>query len=291
MCMGADEDSCDDVAALETAIELASSLGVDTGAAEEHAASARGLLSLRVSWGSTACFMLLPSGMPFFKVREVVARRFGFMEGELGTQRAAPVFELWYREGSEFHHAHDEATWETCLYHALSQLRRVELCLETVAGVHPPLRRRVRRGTPPCQAPFMVTGTRLSTPCHMHGEAGESLHPLPFVANGGFRSVPPSWRGQPARKAQARRSPRPPLPSARERRQQACLHGSTGLAVSGGRLTGMATRQPTSASKTASRGGPVAPLELGGRTPRHSSPLASLSVLGSSPQRPHYAGA
>eukprot|EP00930_Biecheleria_cincta_P038850 TRINITY_DN26715_c0_g1_i1.p1 TRINITY_DN26715_c0_g1~~TRINITY_DN26715_c0_g1_i1.p1 ORF type:complete len:756 (+),score=115.85 TRINITY_DN26715_c0_g1_i1:100-2367(+) len=288
MCMEADEEQSEDVAALETAIELASSLGVDTGAAEEHAAFARGLLSLRVSWGSTACFMLLPSGMPFYKVCEVVARRFGFMEGELGTQRGARVFELWYREGSEFHRVRDEATWETCLYHARSQQCRVELCLETVAGVHPPLRRCVRRGTPPCQSPFMVTGTRLSTPCDMHGEAGE---PLPFVANGGFRSVPLSWRGQPARKAQARRSPRPPLPSARDRHQQPCLHGSTGLAVSGGRLAGMATRQPTSARKSASRGGAVAPLELGGRTPRRGSAFASLSVLGSSPQRPHYAGA
>lgn len=291
MCMGADDaDEEQSLQALETAIELASSLGVDTGAAEEHAASARGLWSLRVSWGSSTCFMLLSSGMPFFKVREVVARRFGFMEGDLGTERGAPMFELWYREGSGLHHIRDEAAWETCLHHGYSQQGRLELCLETVAGVHPPLRRRVRRGTPPCIAPFMVTGTRLSTLCDLQqGEPGENLQPVPWLSNGGsFRGVPPSWRGQPARKAQARPSLlRPPLSSARERRQ-ASLHGAGGLAVSGGRLAGMATRQPSSARKT--RVGPPAPLEFGGRTPRHSSALASLSVLGSSP-RPHFAGA
>ncbi|CAE8682959.1 unnamed protein product, partial [Polarella glacialis] len=61
---GADEDPDGDVAALETAIDLATSLGVDTSVAEERA-NQRGLLSLRVTWGTFTRFLLLPLGVHF----------------------------------------------------------------------------------------------------------------------------------------------------------------------------------------------------------------------------------
>jgi serine/threonine protein kinase len=83
-----------EVAALETAIELATSLGVDTGVLEERAPTMRGLLSLHVVWGSFVRFCLLPLSVSFGSVVAEVARRFNLPEG-------SGVFELWWREGAE----------------------------------------------------------------------------------------------------------------------------------------------------------------------------------------------
>lgn len=220
VCMGiSDEDDADaDVAALETAIELATSLGVDTSRAEERAAAVRGLLTLRVSWGAVTCFLLLPQSAPFHALVSAVARRFG-IQAAVGLPGGQLPFELWYREGAEFAPLCDHSSWETCLRRH-SRPGRLELRLEAVNGVAPPLRRRVRQSSVgSSQVPFVVTGRRL-------GSSGEVVSGSPpRVA-----APPASWTGRPEK---GRNRLRPPLPVSRSgrRRDKACHSG--GLAVAG----------------------------------------------------------
>ncbi|CAK0853343.1 unnamed protein product, partial [Prorocentrum cordatum] len=171
-----------DVAALESAIELATSLGVDTCPAEEEAAAVRGLLSLRVVWGTFIRFFLVPLGVSFDALMEEIARRFGL--GPVVQQPSRPrtshqegraplarfPFELSCREGVQ---VRSRASWEALLRRRGLHARpgRVELRLE-VAPSMLPLAAAARGGAasaaggpapgaaPPL--PFVVTGTRLS---------------------------------------------------------------------------------------------------------------------------------
>jgi len=162
-----------DVAALESAIELATSLGIDTECAEEQAASARGRLSLRVVWGASARFCLLPLGVSFATLVAEVARRFavplpagvvggasagGAAAGGAGTGgssavavAAPPPFEF-HDDGPAGPQAfpaalRDEASWEAFLQRRGLQDR--------------PGRAELRVQAP--QTHFVVMGTRLSS--------------------------------------------------------------------------------------------------------------------------------
>lgn len=189
----------DDVAALETAIELATSLGVDTGPAESIA-SARGLLSLRVVWGSFTRFLLLPLHVPFRVLFSEVARRFGLPCSSGG---ACFSFELWCREGSEVSLLSDQTAWENCLRRR--RLRRLELRLEALAAPAP-LLRRVRCGS--AQAPFVVMGTRISAPGKENeGAWGQRGHrpPLPFSAQKHLQPSSSAKRGAQKRERKSTR--------------------------------------------------------------------------------------
>lgn len=156
-------DAPDGVAALETAIELATSLGVDTGAAEEHATSARGLLSIRVTCGHTARFCLLPVGVPFSTVVAEVARRFGFLAPATGSPMP---FSLVWRDGAEARKLHDQVSWEACLQRRglWGRPGRLELRAEVPFGAFPA--KPAQRGNTASLSvehavPFVVTGTRV----------------------------------------------------------------------------------------------------------------------------------
>lgn len=129
-----DEGACcpDDEArmtALETAIEDATALGVDTCAAEAKAASARGLLGVRVYWGSAVRCCMLRLGATFSEIALEVSRRFGMVR--LGEDDV-PALELIWREGADVVAVRDQATWEACLRRCgmLSKPGRLELHVE-----------------------------------------------------------------------------------------------------------------------------------------------------------------
>eukprot|EP00929_Paragymnodinium_shiwhaense_P096638 TRINITY_DN58281_c1_g1_i1.p1 TRINITY_DN58281_c1_g1~~TRINITY_DN58281_c1_g1_i1.p1 ORF type:complete len:829 (+),score=157.96 TRINITY_DN58281_c1_g1_i1:213-2699(+) len=116
---------CDNAAALETAIELATSLGVDTGPAEARAACARGMLSVRVTWGSSARFLLLPLGGQFRDLTLEVVRRFS-VGGQHSHGEGVPHLEFLCLRGGCFDGVaatangesllvRDQASWEACL--------------------------------------------------------------------------------------------------------------------------------------------------------------------------------
>lgn len=139
------QDSCALLAeptdmALADAIELASSLGVDTGRAEDHAVAKRRLLSLRIVWGTTVRFCLLPIGAPFISLLAEVMRRFGFQE-HLGrgedSSGGLSAFEFSWREGAENFVIRDQASWELFLRRRslVAMACRLELSLSIAACV------------------------------------------------------------------------------------------------------------------------------------------------------------
>jgi len=160
VCAGAAHTG-ESVAALETAMELASSLGIDTGFAEDRATSGRGLLSLRIVWGAFVRFLLLPIGVPFTSLLAEVASRFNLASGGGGM----PLFELYWREGADSFLIRDQATWELCLQRRglHRQPGRLELRLDVAACHAPTPRRRGLRGKAlgAYQMPFVITGMRL----------------------------------------------------------------------------------------------------------------------------------
>lgn len=160
-----DEEHDEGVAALETAIELATSLGVDTSLAEERVASHRGLISLRVTWGNNSRCCLLPVGVSFASLIMEVARRFELSaagRGQFGAAGGSPPFKLSMHNGAEVFHLCDQASWEACL---------------SRCGLHgKPGRMELR-----LEVPFMVTGRRVATPC---------------TAGSGAPPAPSAWRKQ-----------------------------------------------------------------------------------------------
>merc|ERR1719284_2225478 len=60
-----------------TALEVATTLGVDTEPSEQRIACKRGMLSLRVVWGKLARFCMLPVNVGFDSLVAEVSRRFG----------------------------------------------------------------------------------------------------------------------------------------------------------------------------------------------------------------------
>jgi len=170
--MGASQDD-DDMAALETAIEEASCLGMDTSLAEEHAASRRGLLSLLVVWGSTTRCCLVPIGMPFASIIEEVACRFGVSGADhpKATVSGSPPFKLSWHNGVEICHLRDQVCWDSCLHQCGLQGRpgRLELRLEV---------------------PFVITGRRVASPC----TAGSGVCSATSGARGAVPSIVSSRR-------------------------------------------------------------------------------------------------
>eukprot|EP00927_Polykrikos_kofoidii_P085388 TRINITY_DN9285_c0_g1_i2.p1 TRINITY_DN9285_c0_g1~~TRINITY_DN9285_c0_g1_i2.p1 ORF type:complete len:803 (-),score=126.76 TRINITY_DN9285_c0_g1_i2:386-2794(-) len=141
-------------AAIESAIGFATSLGLDTGAAEEKAAFTRALLSVRAVWGLSVRCCLLPLSMPFKEVVHEISRRFGIHSGfgGVGVANANAVagalpLDLCWRDGVETMQLRDQVSWESCL-------RRCGL-LVCGGGVRPG-----RLEVHVMDPPFAVMGTR-----------------------------------------------------------------------------------------------------------------------------------
>jgi hypothetical protein len=135
------------IAALETALELATSLGMDTSIAEERATSCRALLSIRVTWGNVVRCCLLPVGVSFASLLHEVTCRCGLaaQDGVKAVGGSSAV-KLSWRDGSEMIYMRDQASWEACLHRCglYDRPGRIELRLEV---------------------PFVITGTRVPSPC------------------------------------------------------------------------------------------------------------------------------
>ena len=123
--------------AFEEALEVATTLGVNTEASEECVARKRGMLSLRVMWGGAARFCMLPVSMGFDSLVAEISRRFG-----LASSAALP--QLSWREAEESFKLASQANWEECLQRRglVAQPGRLELRVDTDA---PPPQRAPRR--------------------------------------------------------------------------------------------------------------------------------------------------
>ncbi|CAK9058269.1 Hypothetical protein SCF082_LOCUS31097 [Durusdinium trenchii] len=105
-----DPADCDERASLESAedaIEVATSLGVDTGAAEERLASIRRMLSVRVVWDQAVCFCMLPLRVSFKALLQQVAARF--------QVKVPSTLQLWWTEAGELFRLDGDMAWEECL--------------------------------------------------------------------------------------------------------------------------------------------------------------------------------
>jgi len=235
-----------EVAALESAIEVATSLGVDTEPAEEKAASARGLLSIRVVWGKFTKFCLVPLGITFAELISEVARRFGLPEN---LSSPGSNLELCYRDGAEVFFVRDQASWDCCLRRRGLSFRpgRLELRLEAVASLTPAPQPR-RASDPVVTEAFdmpCVTGIRLAPPSSTPDPPSvvRAITRTGVVAN--RLSLPTvtrssSERNRPAQTAATGRSPASQL--SRNGRQGSSLGPAPGpmAGISGGPVPGTA---------------------------------------------------
>jgi hypothetical protein len=163
-----DVDGC--VGALETAIEVATTLGVDTRVAEERAASNRGLLSLRITYATSVRFCLMPVGASFDSIVVEIMRRFTLRTDVANTSgKAPPPFRLFWSDGSDTRQLRDQASWDACLCHCGLQGKpgRMQLHLEM---------------------PFMITGTRV---CSSVRRVGGQMVARHAAIDGSARSVKP----------------------------------------------------------------------------------------------------
>eukprot|EP00929_Paragymnodinium_shiwhaense_P114849 TRINITY_DN83370_c0_g1_i1.p1 TRINITY_DN83370_c0_g1~~TRINITY_DN83370_c0_g1_i1.p1 ORF type:complete len:938 (+),score=157.13 TRINITY_DN83370_c0_g1_i1:185-2998(+) len=144
-------------AEIESALEVATSLGVDTAQSEERIAHRRGMLSLRVKWGGLARFCMLPVTVGFDSLVAEVSRRFGLVN--------CPLPQLCWREAEESFSLECQADWDECLQRRglLSQPGRLELYVRSDDA---PPRRMLFRGRAQPQplhstaASFASTGRR-----------------------------------------------------------------------------------------------------------------------------------
>jgi hypothetical protein len=173
---------------LETAIELATSLGIDTEVAEEQAASDRGLLSLKINWGAIARFCLLPVGVSFTSLKEEVTKRFR-LNADTVSRSEAPAFRLFFRDGTDVLKLRDQASWEACLHSRGLHSRpgRLELYLEV---------------------PFVITGTRVPSALHNHHGVGPDAPVSKHIANADGGSAAAAMRGARSRVALERQGSR-----------------------------------------------------------------------------------
>jgi hypothetical protein len=127
-------DEASDVA---TALEVATTLGVDTEPSEQRIACKRGMLSLRVVWGKVARFCMLPVNVGFESLAAEVSRRFGMPLG-------VPLPQLCWREAGEMFKLNSQASWEECLQRRglVAQPGRLELCVDSEDA--PPLPMQLR---------------------------------------------------------------------------------------------------------------------------------------------------
>jgi len=100
---GHDRETC----ATEDAIEVATNLGVDTEPAEEHIASVRRMLSVRIVWHHLVRFCLLPVRARFDSLLHAVVGRFGLTPGS--------HIALCWCEGETFFPLDSQASWDECL--------------------------------------------------------------------------------------------------------------------------------------------------------------------------------
>lgn len=188
---GSNDKQAQNVAALESAMELATSLGMDTAPAEEEVAAARGLLSLRVVWGTFIRFFLVSLSVSFDKLMEEIACRFGLSAAirQPGDGRLAArfPFELSCREGTECSPLRDKAGWEAMLRRRglCTRPGRLELKLEVGPSMMPllsPGRGSSGFAVGSRAPPFVVTGTRLSPDPKRAPAASPRLQPRPSTA-------------------------------------------------------------------------------------------------------------
>jgi len=139
-----DYDEASDIA---TALEVATTLGVDTEGSEQRIACKRGMLSLRVVWGKVARFCMLPVNVGFDSLVAEVSRRFGLSLG-------SPLPQLCWREAGEMFKLSSQACWEECLQRRglVAQPGRLQLCVDS--DQPPPLPVQTRA---PVRRPFQTT--------------------------------------------------------------------------------------------------------------------------------------
>jgi len=127
---------------LEQALEVATSLGVETEASEERVAHKRGMLSLRVKWGDVARFCMLPMNVGFDSLVAEITRRFGLALG-------VSLPPLSWREAGETYQLSNQACWEECLQRRglVAQPGRLELCVQADGPPPVPTRMRSTRTT------------------------------------------------------------------------------------------------------------------------------------------------
>jgi len=111
--------------AAEQALEVATSLGVDTDQSEERIAKKCRMLSLRVKWGGVARFCMLPVTVTFESLAAEVSRRFGLAHG-------AALPQLSWREAQDLFSLTSQSDWEECLQRRglVAQPGRLELLVE-----------------------------------------------------------------------------------------------------------------------------------------------------------------
>mmetsp|Transcript_66343 Transcript_66343/g.209727 ORF Transcript_66343/g.209727 Transcript_66343/m.209727 type:complete len:787 (+) Transcript_66343:58-2418(+) len=124
---------------LEQALEVATSLGVETEASEERVAHKRGMLSLRVKWGGVARFCMLPINVGYDSLVAEISRRFGLALG-------VSLPPLSWREAGETFELTNQACWEECQQRRglVAQPGRLELCVQSDGPPPVPTTNRMR---------------------------------------------------------------------------------------------------------------------------------------------------
>lgn len=125
--------------ALEQALEVATSLGVNTDQSEERIAKKCRMLSLRVKWGGIARFCMLPVTVTFESLVAEVSRRFGL-------ERGAALPQLRWREAEDLFSLRSQSDWEECLQRRglVAQPGRLELIVDGSVPPPQPTQPRVR---------------------------------------------------------------------------------------------------------------------------------------------------
>ncbi|CAK0815526.1 unnamed protein product, partial [Prorocentrum cordatum] len=196
----------------ESALEVATSLGVDTNTSEERMARKRGMLSLRVKWGAVARFCMLPVNVGFDSLVAEVARRFGLANG-------AALPPLVWREAGETFELRGPSKWEECLQRRglVAQPGRLELEVSSDAPP-PPMTRPMRRDPFSYQVPFSY------------------LSPLsrdqPVAGPGGMQR-PELFRWQFNQRERFSNRPRPPITRSGSRPQLDSTGGAPGSSAPG----------------------------------------------------------
>lgn len=167
---------------LEQALEVATSLGVETEASEERVAHKRGMLSLRVKWGDVARFCMLPMNVGFDSLVAEITRRFG-----LGHGISLPP--LSWREAGETFQLNNQACWEECLQRRglVAQPGRLELCVQFDGPPPLPTRMRSTRSTH-----WMASAP--SPMAHRHDLFTWRMADRSFTRTGAGRQWPPGSR-------------------------------------------------------------------------------------------------
>lgn len=213
---GASSGAGGNASGAEEAIEVATTLGVDTGPAEEKLASVRRMLSVRILWGHLARFCLLPMRVTYKELVRQVAARYGAPTGT--------TMQLSWFEFGERYVLQGQASWEECLQRRglMEKPGRIELsvqgqpprrgCTPVPAVVKP--RSSGGRSSPPAREPRAVTAHLPAppppTPDHLlvtgtpayRGAASMKLLP-PAIAEG------PGAVGLPSRTSRTVRRPGP----------------------------------------------------------------------------------